>query len=176
MISIADLVQYRRRTEPQVVRSAETILPMRAGMARAIGFRDVNGDGEHLVAIIGAAGSDRPMPLHVHVECVTGDVFGSTVCRCGDELDRAVTAMTRRGSGMIVYLRAGGPVGACGLLAREGMGAERVSQIVAWILRDLGVHSVRLSDDAPGFGLVMFGAIREHGLQAAGRPALAVAG
>jgi 3,4-dihydroxy 2-butanone 4-phosphate synthase/GTP cyclohydrolase II len=178
-ISIADLAQYRRRTEPQVVRSAETILPMGAGMSRAIGFRDVHrtaAGGEHLVVIIGAADSDRPMPLHVHVECLTGDVFGSLGCRCGDDLDRAVTAMTGRGSGMIVYLRPSGPVGACGLLARDAMGPERVSQIVAWILRDLGVHSVRLSDDTPGFGLVMFGAIREHGLIAVQRPALAVAG
>jgi 3,4-dihydroxy 2-butanone 4-phosphate synthase/GTP cyclohydrolase II len=77
---------------------------------------------------------------------------------------------------MIVYLRLPGPVGACGLLAREAMGAEQVSQTVAWILRDLGVHSVRLSDDAPGFGLVMFGAIREHGLQGARHSVLAVAG
>lgn len=179
MISIADLAQFRRRTEPQVVRSAETILPMRAGISRAIGFRDVHptaAGGEHLVAIIGAAGSDQAMPLHVHVECVTGDVFGSTTCRCGDDLDHAVTTMTRRGSGMIVYLRPPGRLRACGLLAREVMGAERVSQIVAWILRDLGVHSVRLSDDAPGFGLVMFGAIREHGLQDARRSVLAVAG
>jgi 3,4-dihydroxy 2-butanone 4-phosphate synthase/GTP cyclohydrolase II len=176
MISIADLAQYRRRTEPQVVRSAETILPIAAETSRAIGFRDAHYGGEHLVVIIGAADADRPMPLHVHVECLTGDVFGSVGCRCGDDLHRAVTTMTARGSGMIVYLRPSGPVGACGLLTRDGMGAERVSQIVAWILRDLGVHSVRLSDDAPGFGLVMFGAIREHGLVAERRSALAVAG
>jgi len=176
VISIGDLAQYRRRTEPQVIRSAETILPTRSGTFRAMGFRGVHDAGEHLVTIIGTAGSDRPMPLHVHVECLTSDVFGSTACRCGDELDRAVTTMTGRGSGMIIYLRPPGPVGGCGLLAREEMGAERVSQTVAWILRDLGVHSVRLSDDAPGFGLVMFGAIRQHGLQHAGRPVLAVAG
>jgi 3,4-dihydroxy 2-butanone 4-phosphate synthase/GTP cyclohydrolase II len=179
VISIADLAQYRRRTEPQVVRSAETILPIGPGpleTSRAIGFRDIHDGGEHLVVIIGAADSGRPMPLHVHVECLTGDVFGSVGCRCGEDLDRAVTTMTRRESGMIVYLRPSGPVGACGLLARDVMGAERVSQIVAWILRDLGVHSVRLSDDAPGFGLVMFGAIREHGLLADQRPVLAVAG
>ena len=176
VIAIADLAQYRRRTEPQVVRSAETILPMAAVTSRAIGFHDTHGGGEHLVVIIGAADSDRPMPLHVHVECLTGDVFGSMGCRCGDDLDRAVTTMTARGSGMIVYLRPSGPMGACGLLTREAMGAERVSQIVAWILRDLGVHSVRLSDDAPGFGLVMFGAIREHGLVAEQRSVLAVAG
>ena len=176
IISIADLAQYRRRTEPQVVRSAETILPVAAGASRAIGFRDTHDGGEHLVVIIGTADSDRPMPLHVHVECLTGDVFGSVGCGCGDDLDRAVTTMTARGSGMIVYLRPSGPVGACGLQTRDAMGAERVSQIVAWILRDLGVHSVRLSDDAPGFGLVMFGAIREHGLVAQRRSTLAVAG
>ncbi|BBZ15682.1 hypothetical protein MGAD_00170 [Mycolicibacterium gadium] len=172
VISIADLAQFRRRTEPQVVRSAETLLPLGAGTSRVIGFRDTHGGGEHLVAIIGTADSDRPMPLHVHVECLTGDVFGSLGCRCGDDLHRAVTTMTARGSGMIVYLR---PPGPGGLSTRAALG-ERVSQIVAWILRDLGVHSVRLSDDAPGFGLVMFGAIREHGLVAAQRRVLAVAG
>ncbi|MDV3130738.1 MULTISPECIES: 3,4-dihydroxy-2-butanone-4-phosphate synthase [Mycobacterium] len=176
VISIPDLAQFRRRTEPQVVRSAETLLPLGAVTSRAIGFRDTHGGGEHLVAIIGAADSDRPMPLHVHVECLTGDVFGSLGCCCADDLHRAVTTMTARGSGMIVYLRPPGPVGACGLSTRDALGAERVSQIVAWILRDLGVHSVRLSDDAPGFGLVMFGAIREHGLVAGQHRVLAVAG
>ncbi len=79
---------------------------------------------------------------------------------------------------MIVYLRPSGSVRACGLSgARDAPAPDLVSQTVAWILRDLGVYSVRLSDDAPGFGLVMFGAIREHGLQVAGAAsALAVAG
>ena len=78
---------------------------------------------------------------------------------------------------MIVYLRPSGPVRACGLSGHDMPAAEPVSQTVAWILRDLGVHTVRLSDDAPGFGLVMFGAIREHGLHVAGGvSALAVAG
>lgn len=180
IVSIDDLAQYRRRTEPQVVRLAETILPTRAGAARAIGFRDVHpaaSGGEHLVVLNGAAGSGLPMPLHIHVECLTGDVFGSTACRCRGELDRALTAMTARGSGMIVYLRPPGPVHTCGLSCRDDVEAEQVSQTVAWILRDLGVHTIRLSDDAPGFGLVMFGAIREHGLHVAGEvPALAVAG
>ena len=177
IVSIDDLAQYRRRTEPQVVRLAETILPNKAGVARAIGFRDVHGGGEHLVVLNGAAGSGLPMPLHVHIECLTGDVFGSTACRCGAELDRALTTMTARGNGMIVYLRPAGPVHACGRSGRGDVEAELVSQTVAWILRDLGVHTVRLSDDAPGFGLVMFGAIREHGLHVpGGAPAFAVAG
>jgi 3,4-dihydroxy 2-butanone 4-phosphate synthase/GTP cyclohydrolase II len=169
MVSIDDLVAYRRRTEPQAVRTAETTIPTEAGAGRVIGFRDVlpaASGGEHLVMIIGAAGPTVPMLLHVHVECLTGDVFGSTACRCGGELDRALTTMRARGSGMIVYLRPSGPVRACGLSGHESPAAETVSQTVAWILRDLGVHTVKLSDDAPGFGLVMFGAIREHGLLA----------
>ena len=100
MVSIDDLVAYRRRTEPQVVRSAETIVPTKAGASRVIGFRDVHptsSGGEHMVVIIGEAGSDVPMLLHVHVECLTGDVFGSTACRCGGELDRALTTMRATG-------------------------------------------------------------------------------
>jgi 3,4-dihydroxy 2-butanone 4-phosphate synthase / GTP cyclohydrolase II len=178
MVSIDDLVAYRRRTEPQVVRLAETMLATNAGASRVIGFRDVHDGGDHLVVIVGAPGPGVPMPLHVHVECLTGDVFGSTACRCGGELDSALTTMTARGSGMVVYLRPSGPVRACGLFGRgEEAPAERVSATVKWILRDLGVHAVRLSDDTPGFGLVMLGAIREHGLHAADRSlALAVAG
>ncbi len=72
------------------------------------------------------AGANMPMLLHVHVECLTGDVFGSTACRCGGELDRALTTMRARGSGMIVYLRPSGPVRACGLSGHDiaGRGAR----------------------------------------------------
>ncbi len=111
MVSIDDLVAYRRRTEPQAVRSAETIVPTKTGASRVIGFRDVHrpSGGEHMVMIIGEAGADVPMLLHVHVECLTGDVFGSTACRCGGELDHALTTMRARGSGLIVYLGHPGP-------------------------------------------------------------------
>jgi len=178
VMSIDDLVAYRRRTEPQVVRLAETILPTKAGGSRIIGFRGMHDGAEHLVVIVGAAGPGVPMPLHVHVECLTGDVFGSTACRCGGDLDSALTTMKVRGSGMIVYLRPSGPMHACGLFGRgDAAAALLVSETVGWILRDLGVHAVSLSDDTPGFGLVMFGAIRKHGLHVADRgSALAVAG
>ncbi len=70
---------------------------------------------------------------------------------------------------MIVYLRPPGPVRACGLFDKaDAVPRNRYRRPSAWILRDLGVYTVRLSDDAPGFGLVMFGAIREHGLRVAG--------
>jgi 3,4-dihydroxy 2-butanone 4-phosphate synthase/GTP cyclohydrolase II len=154
------------------------MLPTTAGASRVIGFRDVHDGAEHLVMIVGKAGPGVPMPLHVHVECLTGDVFGSTACRCGGELDSALTTMMMRGSGMIVYLRPSGAMHACGLFGRgDGAAALLASETVRWILRDLGVHAISLSDDTPGFGLVMFGAIREHGLHVTERvSALAVAG
>jgi len=167
VVSIAELMAYRRRTEPQVVRSAETVLPHRGGNLRAIGFRDVHDGGEHLALIVGTAGAGVPVPLHVHLECLTGDVFGSTACRCGAELDTALATMTARGSGVVVYLRPSGSLRACGLLDRTEPTVP-ASETVGWILRDLGVYTVRLTDDTPGFGLVIFGSIREHGLRIAG--------
>lgn len=164
VVSIAELVAYRQRTEPQVVRLAETILPTWAGDSRVIGFRDVHGRGEHLAVIYGTADAGVPVPLHVHVECLTGDVFGSKACRCGGELNGALARMSAQGSGVVVYLRPPGPPRACGLFARGDAPGDPTSQTVAWILRDLGVYAIKLSEDAPGFGLVMFGGIREQGI------------
>lgn len=161
-VSIAELVAYRRRTERQVVRLADTVLPTAAGMHRIIGFRDIHSGAEHLVLVIGTVGSVEPVPLRVHVECLTGDVFGSTACRCGTELDSTVAAMSAEGGGVLVYLRPSGAMRACGLSGPGHVpGAEPDSDTLAWILRDLGLYSVRLADDAPGLGIVMFGAIRE---------------
>lgn len=174
VVSMAELVAYRRRTEPQVVRLTETILPTRAGNCRAIGYRDVYDGGEHLALIVGAAGAGVPLPLHVHVECLTGDVFGSNACRCGDELDRAMTRMRAQAGGVVLYLRPSGPPRACGLFAPATAVTHRnISDTVAWMLRDLGVFALELSEEVPGFGLVLFGAIRQRGI---GTQALAVAG
>lgn len=162
-VSVGDLVAYRRRTERQVVRLAETVLPTGGGTHRVIGFRDVHGGAEHLVLVIGSVGSGQPIPLHVHVECLTGDVFGSTICQCGAQLDSAVATMSATGGGVIVYLRPPGVLRACGLSGPDRSPApDLLSDTVAWILRELGVYSLKLADDAPGFGLVMFGALREN--------------
>lgn len=168
VVSITELAAYRRRTEPQVVRAADNRLPHRDGTFHAIRFREVHGDGEHLAVIIGNATSGDSVPLHVHVECLTSDVFGSNGCRCGTELSAALADMRAKNCGLIVYLRPPGPMRGCGLGARAGWDAEDLSHIAAWILRDLGVYTMRLSDESPGFGLVIFGRIRERGLRIAG--------
>ncbi|AMC64150.1 riboflavin biosynthesis protein RibA [Mycobacterium tuberculosis variant africanum] len=128
-----------------------------AGASRVIGFRDVYDLGEHLAVIVGAVGAGVPVPLHVHIECLTGDVFGSTACRCGEELNGALARMSAQGSGVVLYLRPPGPAQACGLFARGDAATDVMPETVTWILRDLGVYAIRLSDDVPGFGLVMFG-------------------
>ena len=159
----AELAAYRRRTEPQVVRVAETVLATREVDSRVIGFRGVHDGGEHLAVIVGAVGAGVPVALHVHVECITGDVFGSTACRCGLELDRVLTTMSALGGGLIVYLRPNGRPRACGLFGdADATVRDELSDTVTWILRDLGVYTVRLSDDSPGMGVVIFGAIRER--------------
>lgn len=165
VVSIDEIEAYRRRTEPQVVRLTETTLPTWAGHSRVIGFRDVHGSpaggGEHLAVIVGSVDAGVPVPVHVHVECLTGDVFGSKACRCGGELSSALRRMSAHGSGVVIYLRPAGLPRACGLFSTD---APDTSNTVNWILRDLGVFALKLSDDMPGFGLVLFGAIREHGI------------
>lgn len=163
IVSIGELADYRRRTERQVVRVAEAVMPIRGADARTIGFRSVVDGAEHVAVVVGATGADEPVTLHVHVECLTGDVFGGLACHCGRTLDTALATMAARGGGVLVYLRPTVSPHACGLFA----GADRpvgdsLSDTVAWILRDLGVTPVRLSDDTPDWGLVMFGAILDR--------------
>lgn len=164
IISIDELVAYRRRTEPQVLRLTETVLPTWAGDSRVIGFRDVHEGGEHLAMIIGSANAGVPVPLYVHLECLTGDVFGSKLCACGRELNSALVRMSAQGSGVVVYLRPSGQPRACDLFGRRDAAGDPMPETVAWILRDLGLYALKLSEDMPGFGLVMFGTIREHGI------------
>ncbi len=115
-------------------------------------------------------GADVPLPLHVHVECLTGDVFGSTACRCGADLDDALASMAAHGGGVVVYLRPSGSARGCGLFegstARTGRHVGDLGDRLTWILRDLGLYTIRLSEDTPAFGLVMFGDIRDTGLRA----------
>lgn len=165
VVSVSELVAFRRRTEPQVVRLTETVIPTWAGDSRVIGFRNSHGGGEHLAVIIGAVDAGVPVPLHIHVECLTGDVFGSGACRCGGELRGALSRMSVQGGGMVLYLRPSGTPRACGLFDGGAAREDFTSETVSWILRDLGVYAIRLSEDMPGFGLVLFGAIRQSGIR-----------
>ena len=144
LLSITDLIAFRKRTEPQVVRAVTTSLPTRHGSFRAIGYREVTNGSEHVALVTGDIDDEIGVPVHVHEECLTGDVLGSMRCDCGAALDEAMAIVSEQGCGVVIYARPSGLARACGLLD-PAVGVVRLAaaELAAWILTDLGVGSVR---------------------------------
>ncbi|UGT41762.1 bifunctional 3,4-dihydroxy-2-butanone-4-phosphate synthase/GTP cyclohydrolase II [Nocardia yamanashiensis] len=167
IISIADLIEYRKRLEHGISRVVETRLPTRFGDFRVIGYSDEHSGAEHLALVYGAPSGESVL-ARVHSECLTGDAFGSLRCDCGEQLDAALEAVAAEGQGVVVYLR-GQEGRGIGLLNKlrayelQDGGADTVDANVrlglpidardygaaARILLDLGVNSVRLLSNNP---------------------------
>jgi 3,4-dihydroxy 2-butanone 4-phosphate synthase/GTP cyclohydrolase II len=185
LVTIADLISYRRRREVQVRRVAEARIPTRHGLFRAVGYDSTLDDVEHVALVTGDLGDGENVLVRVHSECLTGDVFGSMRCDCGPQLDAALSAVAAEGRGVVLYVR-GHEGRGIGLLHKlqayqlQDNGEDTVDANLklglpadardygtgAQILADLGIHSMRLLSNNPakragleGYGLRVIGRV-----------------
>ena len=125
LISIEQLVEYRRRTERQLIREAQTTLPNAFGQWQAFGYRHEIDGTEYVALVLGDIADGSDVLTRLHSECLTGDVFGSLRCDCGAQLEAAMAAIAAEGRGVILYLR-----------GHEGRGIGLLSKLRAYELQD----------------------------------------
>jgi 3,4-dihydroxy 2-butanone 4-phosphate synthase/GTP cyclohydrolase II len=146
LVSIADLIRHRLAHESLVERAADAALPTAYGSFRSIGYRSVVDASEHVALVCGDLGDGEDVLVRVHAECLSGDVFGSTVCACRSRLHTSMSLIEEAGRGVIVYVRPQ----ANGSIARHGAGSGDATADAldygtgSQILADLGVRSMTL--------------------------------